>query len=224
MGLLTRILAPIIDKRISAFQNSLMATHITEVEHIYSQMRGWRHDYHSHMQTLKAHLQLQQYEEADAYVTKLADDLQQVDIIIKTGNVMVDAILNSKVSIARSQGIHVNVKAIVPPVLGISEIDLCVIIGNLLDNAIEACGHVANEEERFIRIYIDVLKKQLYISVANARAGEMKRSGFSFLSTKRASGRGFGLIRIDAIVDKYGGYVNRQVEEGVFATEVMLPL
>jgi len=224
MSLLSKILAPLIDKRISSFQNSLMETHITEVENIYGQMRGWRHDYHSHMQAIKAHLHLAQYKEADDYVSKLAEDLTQVDVIIKTGNIMVDAILNSKVSIARTKEINVNVKAAVPSSLIVSEIDLCVIIGNLLDNATEACGKITNKNERFIRIYIDVLKKQLYVSVSNAMTGEPKRSGLSFLSTKRDTGHGYGLKRIDKITEKYGGYINRQSEGGVFATEVLLPV
>ncbi|MCL2499270.1 MAG: GHKL domain-containing protein [Defluviitaleaceae bacterium] len=224
MGIFSWLLTPIIDRRIAQFQNGLMATHIAEVEHIYNQMRGWRHDYHNHMQKLKAHLHLKQYGDIDTYLTALADDLAQVDVIIKTGNVTVDAILNSKVSVARAKGINVNAKAIVPTKLNVAEIDLCVIIGNLLDNAVEACLRLTDPARRFIRVYIDILKGQLYISVSNARAGEVKRSGVSFLSTKEETGHGFGLMRIDRLADKYGGFVNRQAEEGVFATEVMLPL
>ena len=79
------------------------------------------------------------------------------------------------------------------------------------------------EKERFIRIYIDIIKKQLYISVTNSMAGRAKRSGNMFLSSKEGN-HGFGLLRIDSIVNKYDGYLNRQTENGVFATEVMLPL
>ena len=79
------------------------------------------------------------------------------------------------------------------------------------------------EEDRFIRIYIDRIKKQLYISVTNSMKGKAKRLGARFLSRKGGN-HGFGLCRIDSIVAKYGGYVNRQTEEGVFATEITLPL
>jgi sensor histidine kinase regulating citrate/malate metabolism len=87
----------------------------------------------------------------------------------------------------------------------------------------EACLRIPEEQERFIRIYIDIVKKQLYISVTNSMAGKAKRTGGRFLSTKLGS-HGFGLLRIDSIVEKYHGYLNRQTEEGLFATEVMLPL
>ena len=106
-----------------------------------------------------------------------------------------------------------------------SDMDLCVMVGNLLDNAIEACDAVKEEENRFIRIYIDTLQNQLYISIMNGMAGTARRQGARFVSNKRGDRRqGFGLQQVDRIVEKYGGYLNRQTEEGVFATEIMLPL
>jgi len=88
----------------------------------------------------------------------------------------------------------------------------------------EACLRQSEESERFIRIYIGILKKQLYISVTNSVGGEVKKSGRFYLSTKNSESHGFGLMRVDRIAAKYDGYVNRQNEPGVFATEVMLPL
>ena len=224
MSFLSWLLAPIIDKRIASFQNDLISQHITEVENIYRQMRGWRHDYHNHIQAIKAHLYLQQYAEIDSYLDALDTDLENVDMVIKSGNIMVDAILNSKISLAMAKNIKVNVKALVPKELPFSEIDLCIIIGNLLDNAAEACSKLTEEKDRFVRIYIDILKDQLYISVSNAVGGEVQKRDGSYLSTKAKEGHGFGLLRIDKIVEKYEGFVNRQNEEGVFATEIMLPL
>ena len=211
-----------VNRRISRFQNELVNRHYDEVETMYRQMRGWRHDYHNHMQTLKAYMTLGQYRETIEYLDRLEEDLAAVDTVLKTGNVMVDAILNSKLSLIREKCIQVDATAIVPEDISVLGIDLSVIIGNLLDNAMEACMQLP-AKERFIRIYIDILKEQLYISVTNSMAGRAKRSGERFVSGKEGC-HGFGLLRIDGIVGKYGGYVNRQTENGVFATEVMLPL
>lgn len=211
------------DRRIAAFQNDLITRHTDEVQNIYRQMRGWRHDYHNHIQAMKAHLALGQMDELDQYLNKLDTDLTVVDTVIKTGNIMVDAILNSKLSLIGSKDIPVNARAFVPKSLQISEIDLCVIIGNLLDNAMEACCRINDPAGRFIRVYIGTLKEQLYISVTNASDSPVRRAGRGYLSAK-GEGHGFGLLRVDKIADKYGGYVNRQHEQGVFATEVMLPL
>lgn len=78
-------------------------------------------------------------------------------------------------------------------------------------------------DRRFIRIYIDIVKKQLYISVTNSMKGRARKNGLQYLSTKSGM-HGFGLLRIDSIVSKYEGFINRQNEDEVFATEVMLPL
>lgn len=224
MGLFNLLFGKLIDRRIAEYQNDLITKHCDEVQNIYKTMRGWRHDYHNHIQTMKAHLALGQTAELDEYLNKLDADLTTVDTVIKTGNVMVDAILNSKLSLIQSKKIAVNAKAVVPTKLKISEVDLCVIIGNLLDNAMEACLRQPEETDRFIRIYIGILKSQLYLSVSNSVGGEIRRSGNAYLSTKSSDTHGFGLMRIDRIAEKYDGYVNRQSEDGVFATEVLLPL
>lgn len=212
-----------VNRGLSRFQNELVNRHYDEVETMYRKMRGWRHDYHNHIQVLKAHIDLKEYEQADKYLDMLAEDLTTVDTVLKTGNVMVDAILNSKLTMMRERDIQMDVTAVVPQEVGISGVDLSVLIGNLLDNAMEACMRLGNKEDRFIRIYIDIIKKQLYISVINSMEGKAKRNGAQYLSSKGGL-HGFGILRIDSIVSKYHGYINRQSEQGVFATEVMLPL
>lgn len=68
------------------------------------------------------------------------------------------------------------------------------------------------------------MKDQLYISVSNSVSGRLRKEGKTYLSTKNSAGHGFGLMRVDRIVKKYDGYIDRQDEEGVFATEIMLPV
>ena len=217
-----RYIVSLFDKRISSYQNDIFYKYYGELQHIYDQMRGWRHDYHNHIQAMKALLALGKEAEHIEYLNKLDDDLSKVDTMLKTGNVVLDAILNSKLTLAAVKNISVNAKAIVPEEIGISEIDLCVIIGNLLDNAMEACERGA--ENKFIRCYIGKHKEMLYISVSNSMSGDVKKTGKKYFSSKQSPMHGFGLARIDRIVAKHGGYVNRQHEEGVFATEITLPL
>lgn len=229
MGLFNILFGRLVDKKIATYHSDLITKHTQEVENIYQQIRGWRHDYHNHIQAMLALIDTEKLEKDQAeplrsYLLNLNDDLSRVDTVIKTGNVMVDAILNSKISLAMAKKINVKAKASVPKNMHISEIDLCVIIGNLLDNAMEACLKQKDENERFIRVYIGLLKEQLYISVTNSSGGEIKKQGLFYASTKNSASHGFGLMRVDKIATKYSGYINRQNEEGVFATELMLPL
>ncbi len=212
------------DKRLSDFQDSVLKKQRDEVQNIYQTMRAWRHDYHNHMQAIKALLSMGKKEELSEYLDNLEKDLDSIDIAIRTGNVGLDAILSSKVSIARKNNIEVNCTAKVPADLKISDVHLCAIVGNLMDNAIEACEKITEgSEPRFIRIYIGLFKSQLYISVSNATC-EKHRRRLSELVTSKLGEHGFGLRRIDKLAEKYDGYVNRKNEPGIFATEVMLPL
>lgn len=210
------------EKWIFKFQDSVLKKQRDEVENVYNTMRGWRHDYHNHMQTLKAYLSMNQLKELSEYLDHLEEDLDSIDIAIKTGNTSVNAILSSKVSIAQKNNINVNCKATVPSKLKISDVHLCTIIGNLLDNAIESCQKV-ELNKRFIRIYIGIFKSQLYISVTNS-TDQTRRKKLIELITSKKGEHGFGLRRINKIAEKYDGFVNRKNEPGVFATEVMLPL
>ena len=210
------------DKKLAAYQQELIETHYQEVDNMYRQMRGWRHDYRNHIQTMKAYAAEENWDAICRYLELLDEDLTTVDTVIQTGNAMTDAILNSKISLARSKEIQVIADADIPIKLNSSEIDLCCIIGNLFDNAIEACMQLP-KEKRLIRIYMDMKNTQLYISFTNFTAGKkLKKQGNLFKSTK-GEGHGLGLIRIDTIVNRLDGYISRNSEDGAFTTEILLP-
>jgi len=204
------------------YQNRLLSQEMDEVRNIYATMRGWRHDYHNHMQSVKAYLAKNNVEEAKKYLDGLEVDLDDIKLLFDTGNLNVDAILNAKISLAIKNGLACDYKALIPKEMAVSDIDLCVIIGNLIDNAIESCRTV-EKEKQFLRLYIGPLKEQLYISVSNATGEVVRKSDEEYISRKRGD-HGHGLKRIYHAVEKYGGYINRQNEPGVFVTEVMLPI
>lgn len=211
-----------IDRHIAAYQNGLVQQYYAEVENMFRTMRGWRHDYRHHIQALKAHMSRNEYGEVNRYLDMLDGDLTRVETVLKTGNRMADAVLNSKLSLARDQNITVKADAAVPINLSVNELDLSVILGNLLDNAIEACARLP-EEKRLIRIYIAMKGNYLYLSVSNTAAGGKKEKIAGRFLSGKGEGHGFGLARIDAIVKKYGGYITRASEDGAFSTEVLLP-
>lgn len=215
----------LIDRRTESFQSDLVNRHYEEVENMYRTMRAWRHDYHNHIQAAGSYLELGKYEELAVYLKELDESLYEIDQIIKTGNLMADAILNSKLSLMRENCIRTDVDAHVPSKMKITDPELCVLLGNLLDNAIEACGKLPQAQDRFIQIYMDTLQNRFYISILNSMEGKAQRYGTAFRSTKPAGElHGFGLQRVDRIIRKYDGFLERQSEEGVFATEVLLPI
>lgn len=211
-----------IDKRIAAYQRELIETHYREVENMYRQIRGWRHDYRNHIQMMKVLAANGDMDALKVYLDELDMDLNTVDTVVKTGNPMADAILNSKISLARSRNIPTQVDAHIPVKLKMSELDLCCIIGNLFDNAMEA-SMALPEEKRMIRVYMDMKGTQLYISFTNFTAAKkLSKVGKGF-KTSKGEGHGFGLVRIDDIVSRYDGYLSRNSEDGAFTTEILIP-
>ena len=211
-----------IDKRIAAYQRELIETHYQEVENMYKQMRGWRHDYRNHIQMMKVLAANGDMDGIKAYLDELDTDLNTVDMVVKTGNAMADAILNSKISLAQSKKIPVQCDAHIPVKLKMSELDSCCIIGNLFDNAIEASQKLP-EEQRLIRVYMDMKGTQLYISFTNFTATKkLKKVGRGY-QTSKGDGHGFGLVRIDNIIERLEGYLSRNSEDGAFTTEILIP-
>ena len=216
-------LSKYVDKKLSAYQHDLIETHYSEVDNMYRKMRGWRHDYRNHIQTMKVLAAEGDLDALKKYLDKLDEDLNTVDVVVKTGNKMTDAILNSKISLAKSKGINVIADAKVPVELKMSDIDLCIVIGNLFDNAIEA-SLALPEEKRLIRLYMDIKNTQLYMCLTNfTSVKKLKKQGGRYVTTK-GEGHGFGLVRVDDIIERYGGYISRNSEDGAFTTEIMLPV
>lgn len=204
------------------FRQELMEHNYGEIREIYMDMRGWRHDYHNHMQVMKARLAMKDLGGLGEYLDQLEKELDRVDTLVKSGNLMTDAILNSKLTLARRQNIPVNCRADMPERIGLEDVDLCVIIGNLMDNAIEACGQI-EEESRFLRVYLAVNKNQFYVSVQNSAREDPGFEERNYITRKRGN-HGLGMKRVKAAVDKYGGYFSLANEPGIFAAEVSIPL
>lgn len=206
--------------KLTEYQTEQSRQHLNEVRSIHREMRGYKHDFHHHLQTLKGYLQEGEYDRAVLYVDELDEKLQNVDTLLKTGNVSLDAILSAKLAQAKNEGIAVTIKANVPDELTLSDVELCIIIANLLDNAIEACKSV--ESERFMRIYLSMKGKMLYFSMLNSAGKKRKKVGELFASHK-AGLHGFGLRRAEAIIEEHGGWCKYNSEDGAFTSEFLVP-
>ena len=202
------------------YQTEQSEKHLNEVRSIHKEMRGYKHDFHHHLQALKGQLEAGEVDRALVYIEQLDNQLMNVDTLLKTGNVSLDAILSAKIAQAKAENIAVTVKANVPDQLTISDLELSIIIGNLLDNAIEACRTVTGE--RFIRIFISMKGTMLYFSMLNAAGEKMKKTG-SLFATHKDGVHGFGLRRAEAILEEHGGWVKYNSEDGAFTSEFLVP-
>lgn len=194
--------------------------HLDEVRSIHSEMRGYKHDFHHHLQALKGQLEAGETDRAIAYIEQLDQSLQNVDTLLKTGNVTVDAILSTKLSKAKADGIAVTVEACLPDALLLTDVELSIIIGNLLDNAIEACRNTAGR--KFIRLSVRMKGKLMYFYMLNSAGKKKEKAGLLF-KTSKPGAHGFGLHRAESILRAHGGWVKYNSEDGAFTSEFLVP-
>lgn len=206
--------------RLVEMQEEQARQHLEEVRSIHNEMRGYKHDFHHHLQALKGQLEAGQVERAIAYLEQLDRSLQTVDTLLKTGNVTVDAILSAKLAQARAAGIAVTAEANLPPELSLTDLELSIVIGNLLDNAIEGCRSAAGE--KFLRLSLRMKGDMLYFYLLNSAGKKRKKVG-SLFRTGKTGAHGFGLHRAETIVKQHGGWVKYNSEDGAFTSEFLVP-
>lgn len=186
------------------------------------QIRREKHELKNHYFYISSLVKSKKYQELDHFLcTELGvryDAMEQ----IRTGNHLVDFLLTQKLIEAREQHIHVITNIILPADLPIKEDDLCSLLLNLLNNAIEASKR---EENPVIHIIISVVKNYLQIHIKNKSSEDILLKNPRLLTTKKdANTHGFGIQIIQSIVDNYSGMITFKMEGEYFSVITMLQL
>jgi len=216
-----------------AYDNMLKsALHEQEKKYYFSQaelmqesvdkVRSIWHDMKIHFSTLKNYTQGNKA--ATDYLNTLLGDISEGDMYSKTGNIAFDSIINYKLRDIENDNIELALKIAVPPNLKVEAVDVSTIIGNLLDNALDALAKVA--DNKMLRLDIEYGNSGLYIKVENSFNGEVKHAkgsnGAQFVTLKSGEGHGYGLRNIRQAVEKYNGYMKITHEGFVFSVLVLL--
>ncbi|MBQ3423114.1 MAG: GHKL domain-containing protein [Romboutsia sp.] len=185
---------------------------------MYKQMLGWRHDFRNHINVILGKLQYKDKEDAISYIYEMSSDIYRLEQNIYTDNVVINSILLSKKKESEEHNIKISLDLNMDYDIKVSDIDMCIILGNLLDNSIEACSNI--EGDRFIDLKIVSQTNRLIIKISNNTNGNLNEVDGKFFTTKKSGIHGLGLIQIDEIVKKYNGYINRKHESNIFTTYI----
>lgn len=179
-----------------------------------------KHDMKNHLITLRKYADDHNYNKLIAYLNSISETVSVHSIIIETGNANVDSIINYKFQEMSDKGININYSISIPEELNILDYDINIVIGNLLNNAIEALNKT-DEKEFFIKIYFD--KNILFIHMENSFNGNVRKEKGEILTTKQdKQNHGLGLKSIKRVLEKYDGDIIIDYNEEVFITDVML--
>ena len=215
----------ILEKQIGSMQE-----HMEEMEHIYSGIRSMKHDMKN---TLAVIMELAGKDETElqTYLSEINKGFEQLEFRFRTGNTVADVLLNMKYheAVRTIPDIEIDAERLLfSENMHIQSYDIGVIIGNALDNAIEACRKLKAEQqeaETFIRISSFTRGKMFFIEVENSFNGKVRRKKQSeFPVTEKSDNRahGMGLANIKHTAEKYHGGVDWTAEGKVFMLSVMM--
>lgn len=201
----------IANKKVLEQQLKSQAKHVDEIFASQKKIMKMRHDLSNHLIAMRAYMKDAKCEAGLEYLNKLSLDSGVDEDRINTGNMVLDTILTAKRDLAYSKGIDVVMDIRIPRDLGLDAADMCVVLGNIFDNAIEACEKVDDKRIDFSFIYKD------YALICNLTNSAPKEKNLGLKTTKKDSfGHGIGLSNVKAVLDKYDALLNIEQKEGQF--------
>jgi signal transduction histidine kinase len=194
-------------------QLELMQSHISETKRAH-------HDLRHHLSILRSYTDTGEIEKIkeylDEYVKSIPDDAE----LSYCENYAVNSILRYYIGMAKTEGIQVDARIELPKNINISDTDLCIIFGNCIENAIEACRRIKGK--KFIKINSKIINKILSITIDNSFDGTIKEADGNYLSLKH-EGEGIGISSVKSVVRKYGETVQFEVKDNTFQVAIILP-
>ena len=208
-------------------QYGMTKEHNKQVVDMYDRMREWRHDYNHHMQLVVGMLEKTDYNknvpEAITYIKELDNKIKSISIEIITGNVIVDAIISVKATLSSIHDVEFKHSILLTDdISAVDDTDLCSILSNLLDNAIEACCKL--NDNRYIHIEMLTFKNQLSIKITNSANGDYKIEKGVFKTTKKGDLHGIGMGHVKSIVERYDGIFDVTPASDSFTTSVSISI
>lgn len=192
---------------------------------IYEEMSAMRHEIKNHDTYMRALLEKGDYKKMGEFLMSSQNDSSEFYQYVNCGNIVVNTIVNYEASLAKAHGIALKAGIVIPSKLPFRETELCSLLFNLLNNAIEACsaGHF---EHPVIRLNMSQKGAYLFINVQNPVDDSIPAEERLKLGTTKENKRlhGFGTKVISMIVEKYNGHIRYTMQDGIFTADVMLEL
>ena len=184
--------------------------YVEEAKARYDETRSFRHDIRNHIAVVKNLLQSGKLKEAVSYMEDMDDMAETMSFPCSTNNPVVDILVGNKLGIAKSMGIRVDCSLLLPYPCGLRDIDICIVLSNALDNAIQACKNMDEGSEKNIQVSGRMQGDFLMLEVQNSFRG------------KEMFKKGTGLSNIKAVAEKYSGAMSIETQGNVFVLQVLL--
>ena len=205
-----------------------MRSQDTELRELHQNVRQLKHDMKNHLMVLTSYLNDGEYEQAKAYTSELLDKFSTMHSYIETGNVLLNHIINEKLSYAKSRGILVKAEIENLSFDKMNRMDFSALLSNMLDNAIEALlREVTSEngtEKMQLQVIISAQRGYDTICVKNQIMTSVLKINPELVTSKEEKEQhGFGVAKIKSITSQYGGMADFYEEENFFCVKAFIP-
>ena len=228
--LFDHIVNQIHDNNVAKFRQKQLTLQHHQFENVissYENVKRIRHDMLGHLITINEYLKSYQVEDGISYINKLHREIDFTKQGIFSENISVDAIVNNRISKANELGIITMIDIAIPKKINIDDMDLCVVISNLLTNAIEACQKINDDCSKHIKYIMKYKKDSIIIETKNSYdVKNIKEASGKFASSKafrRNNELGLGLSNIESVIKKYNGIFDINRNESEFIVTLIIP-
>ncbi|NBI92243.1 ATP-binding protein [Lachnospiraceae bacterium] len=203
------------ERQIASYANQLNIMTQTE-----EKVRTLKHDMKHHLNELMILARHQNDDKVMDYICDMQAYLENPHEYISSGNQEVDSLMNYMLNRAKTVLNHVNYEINIPKELAIRSFDLNVIVGNLLENAIESAEQ---SKERWLELFLNYERGMLFIRVRNSYDNAIKRKGEIYITTKKEKRiHGIGLQNVKNVVDTYKGDMQISDKDNIFDVKIIL--
>lgn len=195
---------------------------------LYTATREWRHDYINNLQIMTSYAEMGNFEGLSEYLKAISASTDIINTRFSVGDDLINAILNAKSARADAVGIKLNVSGSVKSASSSYDLaDIASLVGNVLDNAIEACLRIPPEslpkdEQPEITLTLSETENELNIYQKNPTDGKVRMIHGLLTSSKNNPNHGIGSGLIDSIVEKYHGHIDRTIKDNLFEIFIQL--
>lgn len=188
------------------------------LENYYS----FKHDIRHHVMVMKSMIDTKNYIAASEYVNKFSETeiCNSVDMLCK--NLSIDSIMKYYMSIAIKSNIEFKINLKIPENINIDNLDLSIVIGNCVENAIEACNKIIDERPKYIDIKAEIKGYNLLVKIKNSFNGQVLIEGNNLKTTKKSDGHGIGVSNVRKIAKKYNGFFDIKYTDSEFEVYIIM--
>lgn len=218
----SRIISLMYDYQMIENQVELQRQNYSTLNESLNQLYAHKHDERHHINAIESMVRQQSYKESLEYIEQYNRNEISTTILTVCKNFVADSIIKHYMGIAIRKNIDFKTDLIIPEDLAINSLDLCIVLGNSLENAIEACDRLTDSQDKYIELTSKIIGTHIVLQITNSFYGDIVKVDNKIKSSKGGISHGIGLTNIRETANKYNGNVEIKYSDNMFEITIIM--